>query len=237
MTLEIKTIVLKNQIGSVNCYLIKTNTGFILIDTGWANRRKDLEKELERAGCKSGNLELIILTHGDFDHTGNSAYISKKFGSKIAMHSDDSGMVENGDMFWNRKKANVFTRTAVNALLGILGLRPDRFKPDISIGEGDDLSKYGFGAGVLHIPGHSKGSIGILTTEGDFFCGDLLENTDKPAAGSIIDDPMDFNASIEKLGKLEINTVYPGHGKPFQMTLLTKSCKKLQMSKENRRKI
>ncbi|HII81556.1 MAG TPA: MBL fold metallo-hydrolase [Methanosarcina sp.] len=237
MTLEIKTIVLKNYLGNVNCYLIKTDTGFILIDTGWANKRKELEKELERAGCTSGNLELIILTHGDFDHTGNSAYIGKKFGSKIAMQSDDSRMVENGDMFWNRKKTNVFTRTAVNALLGILGLRPDRFKPDISIDEGDDLSKYGFNAVVLHIPGHSKGSIGILTTEGDFFCGDLLENTDKPAAGSIIDDPMDFNASIEKLGKLEINTVYPGHGKPFQMTLLTKSCKKLQMSKENRRKI
>lgn len=225
MTLEIKTIVLKNYLGSVNCYLIKTNTGFFLIDTGWANKRKDLETELERAGCTPGNLELIILTHGDFDHTGNSAYISKKFGSKIAMHSDDSGMVENGNMFWNRKKANVFTRTAVNALLGILGLKPDRFKPDISIDEGDDLSKYGFDAGVLHVPGHSKGSIGILTTEGDFFCGDLLENTDKPASCSIIDDPMDFNVSIEKLGKVKINTVYPGHGKPFQMALLTKSCK------------
>lgn len=223
MISEIKTMVLKNYIGSVNCYLIKKDTGFILIDTGWANKRKDLEKELEIAGCTPGNLELIILTHGDFDHTGNSAYISNKLGAKIAMHHSDSGMVENGDMFWNRKKANIFIRTAVNALLGILGLRPDRFKPDINIDEGDSLSKYGFNAVVLHIPGHSKGSIGVLTAEGDFFCGDLLENTVKPAPGSIIDDSVDFNASIEKLERLEINTVYPGHGKPFQMTLFTKS--------------
>lgn len=60
MSSKIKIIVSKNYMGSVNCYLIKTDTGFILIDTGWANRRKDLEKELARAGCKSGNLELII---------------------------------------------------------------------------------------------------------------------------------------------------------------------------------
>lgn len=94
---------------------------------------------------------------------------SLKFGAKIAMHRSDSGMAENGDMFWNRKKANVFTRTAANALFGILGLKPERFKPDINIDGGYDLSKYGFNAVVLHIPGHSKGSIGVLTAEGDFF--------------------------------------------------------------------
>jgi len=45
----------------------------------------------------------------------------------------------------------------------------------------------------------------------------LLLNIDKPAPSSIIDDAADLNASVEKGKGLQINTVYPGHGKPFLM--------------------
>ncbi len=65
--------------------------------------RDALEKELENAGCKPGNLQLIVLTHGDTDHAGNCAYLREKYGAQIAMHSDDSGMVERGYPSWNRK--------------------------------------------------------------------------------------------------------------------------------------
>jgi hydroxyacylglutathione hydrolase len=93
------------------------------------------------------------------------------------------------------------------------------FKPDIYIEDGQDLSEYGLNAKVLHLPGHSKGSIGILTTKGDLFCGDLLYNI---AGFNFIDDLADFHASINKLKSLKINTVYPGHGKPFPMSSLSK---------------
>ena len=212
---EIKTIslLLPYRLGSVNCYLIKTDIGHILIDTGCSNRRTDLEKELESAGCKPGNLKLIVLTHGDFDHTGNAAYLRKIFGTKIAMHYDDSGMVERGNMFWKRRKSNIFLRIIAPILFGFG--KSQRFKPDSYIEDGDDLSEHGFDAKVLHIPGHSKGSIGILTAGGDLFCGDLLENKDKPVINSIMDDSVAANASVEKLKSLKIDTVYPGHGKPF----------------------
>jgi len=39
------------KLGSVNCYLIKTDTVYILIDTGSSNKRTYFEKELESAGC------------------------------------------------------------------------------------------------------------------------------------------------------------------------------------------
>jgi len=64
------------RLGTVNCHLIETDTGYILIDTGCSNKRTELEKELESAGCKPDNLKLIVLTHGDFDHTCNAASIS-----------------------------------------------------------------------------------------------------------------------------------------------------------------
>jgi glyoxylase-like metal-dependent hydrolase (beta-lactamase superfamily II) len=212
---EIKTITLSLpfKLGTVNCYLVETDTSFVLIDTGSSNRRTELERELTHAGCKPGNLKLIVLTHGDFDHTGNAAYLCERFGTKIAMHKDDSGMAEHGDMFWNRSSGNVLFGLIAPILFRFS--KSNRFRPDFYVEEGDDFSEYGFDAQVLSIPGHSKGSIGILTVGGDLFCGDLLENSKEPATNSIMDDPAACEASLEKLQGFEINIVYPGHGKPF----------------------
>jgi len=180
-----------------------------------------IEKELESAGCQRGNLRLIVLTHGDFDHSGNAGYLREKFGAHIAMHKDDSGMVERGDMLWNRKKQNILFRVIFKLFIRLS--KSDRFKPDLYIDEGYDFSGCGFDARVLDIPGHSKGSIGILTASGDLFCGDLLANVDKPDMWSIIDDSVAAHASVEKLKSLQINTVYPGHGQPFPMELFMKT--------------
>ena len=218
--INIITLSLPFRLGSVNCYLVKTDTSFILIDTGSSGKRADLEKELESAGCEPGNLKLIILTHGDFDHTGNCAYLREKFNTKIAMHQHDRGMVEQGDMFWNRKKGNILLGMIIRILFGFG--EKERFKPDLYIDEGYDLSEYRFDARILHLPGHSKGSLGILT-DGNLFCGDLLENRDRPALNSIMDDPVAAHASVEKLKNVKIETVYPGHGEPFLMEKLIRN--------------
>ena len=223
MPQEIKNIKLSlpYRLGSVNCYLIKIESGHILIDTGNSNRQTEIEKELESAGCKPGNLKLIILTHGDFDHTGNAAYLGKKFSAQIAMHRDDSGMAEHGHMFLNRKKSNAIVRIIAPILLKFG--RSKRFSPGLYIEDGFDFSEYGFDAKAVHIPGHSRGSIGILTADGDLMCGDLLENTEQPNINSIIDDLETTNISVEKLRGLRVTSVYPGHAKPFQIELLAKN--------------
>lgn len=205
--------------GGVNCYLVTLDKGFVLIDTGFSKNREDIEKELECAGCKSGTLKLIVLTHGDFDHSGNCAYFREKYGTKIAMNDGDKGMVEKGDLFYNR---NVNFLTKILGKLMLLFLRTrlkedDRFTPDIFIEDGYNLSMFGFDAQIIGIPGHSKGSIGVLTNMGELFCGDLLQNTKKPAKNSMIVDDKAFNESLEKLKDLKINIVYPGHGESFQM--------------------
>ncbi len=110
--------------------------------------------------------------------------------------------------------------------------KAERCTPDLYLEDGDGLSEYGFDAKIISIPGHSKGSIGILTAVGALFCGDLFENLNKPMLNSIMDDLATANASVEKLKGLQINTVYPGHGKPFLMKLYTKvPCASKDMSR------
>ena len=209
------TLALPFGMGTVNCYLVQTGSGFVLIDTGTSNKRGELEEALTRAGCQPGDLKLIILTHGDFDHTGNAAYLRERFGARIGMHRADVGMAEQGDMFWNRSSGNALLRRLAPLLFRFPKSR--RFRPDLYLAEGEDLSGFGFTARVLSIPGHSQGSIGILTDSGDLFCGDLFENSKEPATNSLMDDPAACEASLEKLRGPEINTVYPGHGQPFAM--------------------
>lgn len=199
----------------VNSYLIKANKGYILVDTGYSTNRKDLEEQLEEAGCTPRNLKLVLVTHGHFDHTGNCAFLREKYGAQIAMHRGDVKMVETGDMFYRK---NIIMRILGRIVFFVL-LRGafEKFTPDILIEDKQDLTPYGLEAEIIHIPGHSKGSIGILTTDNSLICGDILTNIEKPQKNTLVEDQEELDASVEKIMSLEINTIYPGHGKPFSM--------------------
>ena len=164
------------NLGGVNCYLLVAGDGYILIDTGFAGKRVLLDNSLQNAGCVPGKLKLIVLTHGDSDHADNCVRLRNKYGCKIAMHSLDAGMVERGDMSWNRKaKADKYS--PLFRLVGLMakafagGDKFEKFRPDMMIDESFDLSPCGIWARILHIPGHSKGFIGLLTENRELYCG------------------------------------------------------------------
>jgi glyoxylase-like metal-dependent hydrolase (beta-lactamase superfamily II) len=129
------------------------------------------------------------------------------------MHAADAGMGETGDMFLGRKRPNILVRSLVPLFTGFGKL--ERFSPDILLEDGFDLSPFGLNARVLSLPGHSRGSIGIMTNTGEFFCGDLFENVKGPMLNSLMDAPQVTRGSLERLRGLQITTVYPGHGAPF----------------------
>jgi hydroxyacylglutathione hydrolase len=212
------------KLGGVNAYLFAAGDQFVLVDSGPSARRAALERSLRAVGCTPGKLKLLVLTHGDGDHSGNCAFLQSKYGAKIAIHALDAGMVENGDMAWNRKgKAD--QRSLLFKAFGLLGRIVDlqrgfeRFTPDILVDEGFSLACFGLGAHVLHLPGHSKGSIGLLTDDGSLFCGDLAYNM---PGFKFVDDAAARARSLEKLTHYAIRTVYPGHGKPFPASVLFK---------------
>ncbi|HVP22183.1 MAG TPA: MBL fold metallo-hydrolase [Anaerolineaceae bacterium] len=212
------------DVGGVNCFLLKTGDGrFALIDTGFARQRAALEQELLSSGCQPGNLKLILLTHGDADHAGNAAYLRERFKAKIALHPGDAGMVERGDMNWQRKPKPDYVAFPFRVILFLFGRQSelDLFKADVSLQDGQDLADYGLDLRVLHLPGHSQGSVGFLTSTGDLYCGDLVWNIGKPGF-HFIDDMQAARASVRKLPELGVKTVYPGHGKPFPVEKLSR---------------
>jgi hydroxyacylglutathione hydrolase len=209
-------------LGGVNCYLLQAGDGFTLVDTGLATKRHDLDRRLARAGCVPGRLRLIVLTHGDLDHAGNAAHLREIYGTAIAMHADDAPMAETGDTDLGRKpKPDRVTMSGrfimVMGRLAELARRGnalETFTPDLLVDDGFDLGEFGLNARVLHLPGHSRGSIGVLTANGDLFCGDLLYHWRRVSV-PICDDAASWEASMGKLRASPVVMVYPGHGRPF----------------------
>jgi glyoxylase-like metal-dependent hydrolase (beta-lactamase superfamily II) len=213
----------------VNCYLIDVEGGCVLIDTGFPSKRDKLDAELSAAGCGPDDLRLIVLTHGDVDHAGNCAHLRRTHHAAIAIHRQDAEMVRSGDMGVGRKDEPDritlmfrFITWASGLLNKITGTDAgfEAFEPDVLLDDEQDLSAYGLDARVVHLPGHSSGSIGILTGDGDLFCGDLLVNVTRPSLHFYIDDLTRADESVRKLSSLGVETVHPGHGKPFHLRQL-----------------
>jgi len=201
----------------VNAYLVETEDGFVLIDTGFRSDRKRLDRSLSDAGCRPGDLKLIVVTHGDPDHSGNAAHLRERFGAKIAMHRMEVAAVERGDMLQSRGTMPP-ARRILKPIMSLFRLRKrERFTPDLFVDEGDCLESYGLDATVHHVPGHSKGSIAVLTADGAFFSGDFLENRTRPSPAAFVDDAEALRAEFERVQRLDIHTVYPGHGAPFRL--------------------
>jgi hydroxyacylglutathione hydrolase len=218
MKSEIKTI----SLGFVNVFLIKTGDGFVLVDTGVARKWPMLEAELIQSGCLPDKLKLVIITHGDFDHTGNCAQLQRKYNAKIAMHDGDVEIVKTG-VLPERKIHGIIGR-----LVMWMGKREigefDRFQPDILLQDGEVISMYGLTMKVIHTPGHTKGSICILTDGGQLFVGDMLANRIKPGFPPLIENEEKLHRSLDVLKRLDAKTVYPAHGRMFPFkTLLSMS--------------
>ena len=217
MGLVIERIALKG----VNCYLLKNEHGFFLIDTGYSTARQDLDAALQRAGCDADNLKLILLTHGDIDHTGNCAYLSEKYNARIAMHPSDRVLVEEGkqpDREIRSGLLKIFLK--VDALInGDKLLKAfERFTPQILLDDGFELAEFGLDVRVVHIPGHTMGSVAFLTPEGDLFSGDTLMNANiKRMLAGWAEDFDALRDSVNRLLKMDIRQVYPGHMKAFPM--------------------
>lgn len=215
------------SLGMVNAYLVKNKNGYFLIDTGIPMTRYKLERALELEGVKLNEIKLVIITHGDIDHIGNCAYLQKKYGLKIAVHEADAWMCRTGKSIQNRKRKSSLLAKIKSSVIRQLIMKPlmkkyplEAFEPDMILSDGHDFIKEGFDAKVVHIPGHSMGSIGILSGNGDFFSGDTINNRKRPTVADIVENEALLVESLDKIKILNVRNVYPGHGSPFLMAEL-----------------
>lgn len=225
--------IIRIDLGTVNCYLLSVNGKFILVDTGGftfqGNPLDDkcalLDTKLAENGCFPGSLSAVLLTHGDLDHIANCRYLQEKYKVKIFIHQADLSLTRDltaGKVLSNLKFASPAMK-AMSFLMGSLIRKMikkivaayQEFTVDGFIDERTDLSQYGLDARVILLPGHTKGSIGILTNDGDLISGDVFANIRKPGLAINALDFAALRKTVASLTDKNIRTVYPGHGTPF----------------------
>ena len=143
-----------------------TDTDMILIDTGYA--------KLDRAGLTAliedngFHLRGIICSHAHFDHSGNVRYLQQRCGAKAAAHIIEAGISVNPDAY----RANYVALTYGKSREFFL---EECFVADTIIGPEDDFLDFcGVRFGILLLPGHSAGHIGVVTPDNVAYVGDCL---------------------------------------------------------------
>lgn len=209
--------ILRIDMGFVNAYLLQAGDGFVLVDTGIGDVWTKLESELLSRGALPERLKLVILTHGDMDHAGNCKKLQQKYGVSVAMHQGDLEMVSTG--LPKRRTANTFTGKVMTWMASRMKDTSGCFEPNLYLEDGQSLQEFGLDAVVLHTPGHTSGSISILTAQGELLVGDTLSNRRTPKTADLFEDESVLKTSLAKMRGLDAKTVYPGHGKPFSFSL------------------
>jgi glyoxylase-like metal-dependent hydrolase (beta-lactamase superfamily II) len=207
--------VLRIEVRGTNCYLLQGDGGTVLIDPGPAGGAEAIIARAGAAGVQPGDVRLIVVTHGHLDHYGAAPEIKAWCCAPVAAYPGEAEFSQ------ERRNALPPAQTLRGSIVRwfYLLLSPlAHFAPleaDLLLEGGTDLSAYGVHTRTLLLPGHSPGSLGILTAERDVFVGDLFVNYTVPSEPLYLTDREAWQHSYEQMQALKPRTVYVGHGEPF----------------------
>ncbi len=227
---------------SVNCYY---SYGPIptLFDTGinTPQARRILQQELTRLGIGLGLIRRIVITHGHLDHAGMAGWIASHSKADILINDLDFPKIpparaEKTQAIQSRyadflKRAGVSETMAARIVRKLMVRRKAYIypMPKVSfIKESDEFKCNGSRFQVLATPGHTPGALCLYSPEEEtLLSGDTLLRYITPNPVVELDNPnlngsfpslKRYLESLDRLKRLRIKVVLPGHGEPFSNT-------------------
>ncbi|MCL2687062.1 MAG: MBL fold metallo-hydrolase [Methanobrevibacter sp.] len=184
---KIKDIIFIEGFGAdSNCYLIDN----ILIDTGTGMNKDYLPLKIKESGLNIDDIEMIVNTHCHYDHVGGNYLFPN---SKVAIHEKDAIILED--------EGNPLTASF------LFGKSVKRHDVDEKLKEGDKIANFE----VIHTPGHSPGGISLWDGE-ILISGDTVFANGGFGRLDIGGSVEEMKKSMEKLAKLDVEYLLPGHG-------------------------
>jgi len=182
-----------------------------LIDAGLMGKGSYKIESIQKAGIELSAIKRIIMTHTHLDHIGCLAEILKQLPwAELWVHRSEADLLESGD---ERAVYGVdMFREYCNEQFG---LKPGAFKCQVNrkLQGGEILDIGDMTWEVIHIPGHSMGSIGLyhrpmkILISGDVVYADYaIGRFDLYGA-----DAAGLKESLMRLGELEVDILLPGH--------------------------
>lgn len=224
---EVADGVLMLSRAEVNCYLVETDEGPVLIDAGLPATWRLLVDALASIRLGPADLHRVYLTHGHFDHVGTAARLWDEHGTGIHAHPDDVTLVRHPYRyaheaprivypFRHPRSVPILARMTFAGALAVSGapshgdIRPGAALPG------------GFVA--VATPGHTRGHVAFhLAERGVLFTGDALVTLDphtgrsgpRVVARAATADGAGALRAAASLAAIDARVLLPGHGAPY----------------------
>lgn len=211
----------------VNLYLLQTDDGWILVDTGMDHPQsfKELNRQLDEIGVGMDDIQLILLTHNHPDHTGMAGRLQEKTNATIAIHENDveANMDDQSKTIEETLLRNGLSEDRIIQLKKMgqqMGATSKPFQPDWLL-KGDERIPAGeYHFQVLLTPGHSQGHVCLYDRERQvLLSGDHILPKITPNIEYGPHDPLaDYLSSLKKIQALPVRLALPSHGREIDHT-------------------
>jgi hydroxyacylglutathione hydrolase len=177
----------------------------VLIDTGYVSGFDETERRVTDLGVNLSDISLIINTHTHCDHIGGNKIIQERSGCDIALHRIGKYFIDTGNSWatWS----------------GYFDQEADFFHCTRGLADGETVSVGPYTFEVIYTPGHAADGIVLYNHENRLLLSsDTLWENDMALINIRVEGStalFRMQESLERLEKLDVNRVYPGHGKPF----------------------
>jgi len=208
-----------------NLWYLRGRERDLLVDTG--NGAAPLAPVLARF-ARGGRRDVVCLvTHAHIDHIGGF----HEFDRRLLHRAEERAAARIGDEVplatatWSSELKGQLAESGF--ILPLLvdavpcrGFDPETFRivpaaPTHFVQGGDEIDLGGRTLSVVDLPGHTRGSIGLVDNEESaLLSGDAIYD------GELIDtlpesDVEQYLGTMERLRACDVDVVYPGHGGPF----------------------
>ena len=182
-----------------DCSTYLVNCGdLVLIDAGAGLNFEGLVSNIESLGFDPTRLRAVILTHSHIDHIGSAWQLRQEFGAQVIAHELDAKAIETG----------------LGTGAEFYGVPYHPCPVDLKLKGPEDNLRYGaHELKVLHIPGHTRGSVAVYVDMGKrvLFGQDVHGPYFLPGA-----DPAQAKLSLQKLLEVQADILCEGHFGIFQ---------------------
>lgn len=201
-----------------NAYLILGEKP-ILVDTGSPGDTETIRSKLKALDVRFSDLAMIVHTHVHSDHMGSTAEISHEAKCPVAYHAADQAIIDratNGSLKGVGLRGKIMARVFSNSAF-------QSVNADLFVEHNMRLNDYGCDVRIIETPGHTPGSISIITPDGQAIIGDVIMGgymggilfPHRPNYHYFADDISQAMASLDLILSQTHHTLYVGHGGPI----------------------
>jgi metallo-beta-lactamase class B len=135
----------------LSTYLITTDQGHILVNTGFTETVPQIEAGVEQLGFDFDDVKILLATHAHFDHVAGLAELKRLTGAQVMVSAADAVLLEDGgksDFRFGDDDATHF----------------EPVRADRRLEDGDTITLGGVTLTAHHHPGHTKGATSFTLT-------------------------------------------------------------------------